>query len=304
RVFFIGYPAALFIGGLGGLLLARQSLAPVVAMSDQAQRISAGNLHKRLSVDNPDDELGRLAATFNDLLSRLDRSFHSMRAFIADASHEFRTPLSIIGGEAELTLSQERDPAEYREALSIVHDEALRLSAMVDDLLALARADSGQQTLETEEFYINELLEECCRSASVLAVKRGVALTMTPQSDVQVRADLAMLRRMILNLLDNALKYTQPGGSVCADMIADDSEVRISVTDTGIGIPAEFTSRVFERFYRVSRSRTRAEGGSGLGLAIAKWVAEAHGGTISVTSTPGLGSSFVVILPRDGEMGR
>jgi len=227
-----------------------------------------------------------------------------MRAFIADASHEFRTPLSIIRGEAELTLSQERDPAEYREALSIVHDEALRLSAMVDDLLALARADSGQQTLETEEFYINELLEECCRSASVLAVKRGVALTMTPQSDVQVRADLAMLRRMILNLLDNALKYTQPGGSVCADMIADDSEVRISVTDTGIGIPAEFTSRVFERFYRVSRSRTRAEGGSGLGLAIAKWVAEAHGGTISVTSTPGLGSSFVVILPRDGEMGR
>ena len=298
RTFYLGFPIALFAAGLGGFLLARKSLTPVVVMSDQAERISARNLHERLKVSNPDDELGRLAGVFNQLLSRLDRSFGNMRQFMADASHELRTPLAIIRGEADVALSQDREAAEYREALTIVQDEARLLSRIVDDMLALARADAGQYPLRIEEFYLNDLVEECYRAVQVLALHKAVSVRLEPAVDITFRGDEDLLRRLILNLLDNAIKYTPAGGSVVVKTVGEAARVRIVVSDTGIGIPAEVAPQVFERFYRVDKARSRADGGSGLGLSIAKWVAEAHHGSIDLVSQPERGSTFTVSLPR------
>lgn len=298
RILYLGFPASLLVAGVGGFFLAKNSLAPVVAMSNQAEHISARNLHERLSVQNKSDELGHLARVFNELLSRLDGSFESMRAFIADASHELRTPLAIIRGEADVALSQDRDSTEYRDALGIVQDEAKRLSRIVDDMMALARADAGQRLLRIDEFYLNDLVEECCKAATVLAVKKGVSLTLEPAADIAFRGDEDLLRRMLLNLLDNAIKYTPSGGSVSVALACEPANVEIMVSDTGIGIPAEQAPHVFERFYRVDKARSRADGGSGLGLAIAKWVAEAHKGSIDLKSSPGHGSKFTASLPR------
>lgn len=298
RIFYVGFPTSLLVAGLGGFFLARKSFAPVVAMSNQAERIGASNLHERLIIENKSDELGRLARVFNDLLSRLDASFDSMRKFTADASHELRTPLSIIRGEADVALSQDRDSTEYREALTIIQDEAKRLSRIVDDMMALARADTGQRPLQIEEFYLNDLVEECCKAATVLTVREGVSLTLDPATDIAFRGDQELLRRMLLNLLDNAIKYTPAGGSVSVHLACEPGEVKIIVSDTGIGIPAGDVPHIFERFYRVNKARSRADGGTGLGLAIAKWVAEAHKGSIDLTSTPGHGSQFTVSLPQ------
>lgn len=297
RIFYIGLPVTLLVAGISGFLLAKKSLSPVTEMSEQAKRISAMNLQERLTVGNP-DELGRLAETFNELLSRLDGSFENMRGFMADASHELRTPLSIIRGEADVTLSQNRNADEYKESLAIIQDEARRLSFIVDDMLALARADAGQHPLKFEEFYLNDLVEDACRAAQVLAVRKGVALRLDLNEDIAFSGDEVLLRRLIMNLLDNAIKYTPAGGSVSVRLISEPESVKFIVSDTGIGIPAEAAPYIFERFYRADKARSRADGGSGLGLAIAKWVAEAHNGSIDLISNPDHGSKFIVLLPR------
>ena len=298
RTFYLGFPASLLIAGIGGFLLAKKSLAPVVAMARQADRISANNLHERLYAGKQNDELQQLACVFNDLLARLDGSFESMRGFVADASHELRTPLAIIRGEADVALSEERDPAEYREALVIIQDEAKRVSRIVDDMMALARADAGQRKLLIKEFYLNDLVEECCKAATVLTVTKGVSLSAVPMPDITLRGDEDLLRRMLLNLLDNAIKYTPAGGSVSVSVECEQSCVRVIVADTGIGIAAAHAEHVFDRFYRVDKARSRVDGGTGLGLAIAKWVAEAHNGSIELSSRPGHGSTFTVVLPK------
>jgi two-component system OmpR family sensor kinase len=297
RMFYLALPAALLVAGLGGFLMAKKSLAPVVAMSDQAELIGATNLHERLHVANRTDELGRLAGVFNDLLSRLDGSFKSMRQFMADASHELRTPLAIVRGEADIALSQDRDAAQYREALEIIQDEAGRLSRIVEDMLELARADAGQRPLSMSRFYINDVVEECCRSMHVLSAAKGVSLAMTPSSDTAITADEDLIRRMIMNLLDNAIKYTPAGGSVNCAISVRAGQVSVSITDTGIGVPAEVASHVFHRFYRGDQARTEHPLGTGLGLAIARWIAESHGGSIAVDTPGGPGSTFTISLP-------
>ncbi len=297
RIFYIGLPVTLLIAGIGGFLLARKSLSPVVEMSEQAKRISARNLQERLTVSNSKDELGRLAEVFNGLLSRLDGSFEKMREFMADASHELRTPLSIIRGEAEIAISQDRGAIEYKETLSIIHDEARRLSRIVDDMLVLARADAGQQALRLQDVYLNDLIEEACKAMQVLAMSKAVVLTHDISEDVIFQGDEDLLRRLVMNLLDNAIKYTPMDGSVSVRLVCQAAEVKIIVEDTGIGIPSESIPNVFERFFRADEARTRTEGGSGLGLAIAKWVAVAHKGSIDLTSSPGQGSKFIVTLP-------
>jgi heavy metal sensor kinase len=298
RIFFIGLPATLLIAGVGGFLLAKKSLSPVVEMSEQAKRIGATNLQERLTVSNPRDELGRLADAFNELLSRLNRSFENMREFMADASHELRTPLSVIRGEADVALSLDRDRAEYKETLEIIQDEARRLSRIVDDMMALARADAGQYQLKIEEFYLNDLVEEACRAMKVIATAKGVFLTADLAGDVAFAGDADLLRQLVMNLLDNAINYTPSGGSVSVKLTSEQSAVKIIVSDTGIGIPAEAAAHVFERFYRVDKARSRADGGSGLGLAIARWIAEAHKGSIDLVSVPTKGSKFTVLLPK------
>jgi len=296
-LFLIALPLAILAAGVGGFLLAGRSTAPLVAMAQQAEAIGAKNLDRRLEIGVVENEVGRLARVFNELLGRLEHSFASMKAFMADASHELRTPLAVIRGEVDVALERDRAPEDYRESLAIVQDETRRLSRLVDDLLNLARADGGTRPLDIEDLYLNDLVESCCQAVRPLAIRKRISLEAECPAEVAFRGDAHLLGRMISNLLDNAVRYTPEGGAVRIALEADDSRARIVVADTGIGIPEECVARVFERFYRVDKSRSRAEGGFGLGLAIVKWVAEAHHGAVTLASRPGGGSVFTVELP-------
>jgi heavy metal sensor kinase len=298
RMFWIALPLAVAIAGLGGFLLATRSLAPVRRMAAQAKSITDRNLRNGLDAGAASEEFQVLADSFNELLARLDRSFATMRRFVADASHELRTPLAIIRGEADVALAADRPAAEYKESTAIIQDEARRLSRLVDDLLNLARVDADSVKLQVESFYFDDLVSECCRSLQPLATAKGVTLGCQCPQDVMFNGDPELLRRLILNLLENAIRYTPVGGRVCVDLEVDDTAVRIKVSDTGVGIPPEAAPHVFERFYRVDSARSREQGGFGLGLSIVKWIAECHHGTVALTSQPGAGSTFTVRLQK------
>jgi heavy metal sensor kinase len=297
----------LSLAGFGGWFLARRSLAPVVQMTTRARRISAENLDQRLPVSNPNDELGRLAATFNELLTRLDDAFEQQHRFMADASHELRTPLSVMRTAAGVTLEQKaRSDGEYREALSIIDEQARRLTRIVEDMFMLARADGGRRVLQLSEFYLGKLLCETARAAEVLATRKGVTIEIGEFPQARYRGDEGLLRQMVLNLLDNAIKHTSSGGVVRIALERQSTIYAIVVSDTGTGIPLEAQAHIFERFYRVDKARSRAEasavgGGAGLGLSIAKWTAEAHLGCLELQRSDTAGSTFVASLPVDAE---
>lgn len=295
-------PLALFLAGLGGWFLARKSLTPVVVMSESARRISAKNLDDRLPVANPRDELGNLATTFNEMLERLRASFLLQRQFMADASHELRTPLSVIRTAASVTLEKpQRDENEYREALGMIDRQAIRLAKIVEDLFTLARTDTGKRELKLRDFYLDELLADTVRAANVLAERKEVIVEYQTAAETLYRGDEDLLRQMMLNLLDNAIKYTSAGGTVCVQLSQNDSRHIITITDTGSGIPTEAQPHVFERFYRADQARSRSDqangSGAGLGLSIARWIAEAHDGSLNLEKSDRTGSVFVVSLP-------
>jgi heavy metal sensor kinase len=282
----------------GGWALASRGLAPLEWMASQAREITGSSLHRRLAIGDAAPELRSLAESFNQLLVRLDQAFDSMRRFVTDASHEMRTPLTAIRGAADVVLSRDRGVAEYQEALAIILDESRRLSRLVDDLLNLARADSGRFTLRVQEFYANDLLEDCCRQAQAAADARGIHLSCAAGEDAPYRGDEELLRRLVMNLLDNAIRYTPQGGTVSAALNAAPARLEIRIADSGPGIPPEAAPHVFERFYRADEARSRQDGGFGLGLSIVKWIAEAHHGAVTLASRTGAGSIFTVTLPR------
>ncbi|MBV9888059.1 MAG: HAMP domain-containing protein [Acidobacteria bacterium] len=300
--FFVVIPITLLIAGAGGYLLARNSLAPVVAMSEQARLIGAENLDKRLSVTHPNDELGHLASSFNGLLDRLSASFDRQKRFVADASHELRTPVAILCGETEVALAKnDRTEQEYREALRILADESKRLKRIVEDLFTLARADAGQYPLSYSDFYLDELAGECVKNMRTLAAAKSITLACAPGGEALISADEALVRRMILNLLDNAIKYTPAGGTVSLNIADRDGVYDLKVTDSGPGIPTDLHARIFERFFRVDKARSRNEqdgGGAGLGLSIGSWIASAHNGKLELTSSGAQGSIFTAVLPK------
>jgi two-component system OmpR family sensor kinase len=296
---------ALALAGLGGWFLARRSLQPVVQMTERARRISAENLEQRLPIANPRDELGQLAATFNDLLARLDDSFAQQRRFMADASHELRTPLSVMRTATDVTLEAlTRNEDEYREALRVIDEQARRLTRIVEDMFTLARADAGRRALRHNNFYLDKLLLETARAANVLGARKGLAIEVADFPEIPYQGDEGLLRQMILNLLDNAMKYTAAGGVVRVQLERQDSLYTISITDTGVGIPPEARPHIFERFYRVDKARARSEttdgAGAGLGLSIARWIAEAHHGHLELVRSDETGSTFVASLPTGG----
>jgi two-component system, OmpR family, sensor kinase len=299
--FALAIPLAILLASAGGYFLARRSLSPVVEMSTQAGRIGADTLHERLQVKNAQDELGHLAQAFNLLLDRLDQSFEQQRRFMADASHELRTPVAILCGEADVALSQAgRSPEDYRASLDVLRVEALRLKHIVEDLFTLTRADAGQHPLTPTDFYLDELVTECCRSMRTLAAAKQITLSCSAPEEMPIRADEALLRHMIVNLLDNAIKYTPAGGSVSVSGGIQDSQYAITFSDTGQGIPAELQPRIFERFFRADGARSRAEsdgGGAGLGLSISQWIVHAHGGQLGLARSDKNGSTFTVHLP-------
>jgi heavy metal sensor kinase len=293
-------PLGILLASAGGYFLARKSLSPVVSMSLQASRISATNLHDRLAVANEKDELGLLAQSFNRLLDRLAGSIDQQRRFMADASHELRTPISILRGEADVALSRaERPTSEYRESLQILSEEARRLSEIVENLFTLARADAGNYPLTKSRFYLDELLAECVRAARTLAAAKNIRLDLRSEEELMVEADEALIHRMVLNLIDNAIKFTPSGGSVLVQARREGTRYLFTVEDTGTGIPPELQSRVFERFFRADKARTHqndAGTGAGLGLAISRWIADTHDGTLELSSSNAKGTVFVAYL--------
>ncbi len=302
QVFSVAVPLALLLAGVGGWFLARKGLAPLVAMSESARRISAENLDERLPVANPRDELGQLAATFNDLLARLNAAFAQQRQFMADASHELRTPLHVLRTAAAVTLERpRRTEEEYRDALTMIDEQAARLTHLVEEMFMLARADAGRRPFEARDFYLDELVMQVARAAGVLASRKGITVRLAAAAETPYRGDENLLRQMLLNLLDNAIKYTPAGGRVSLQLRRESAAHLITVADTGGGIPLEAQPYVFERFYRADQARSRSESangtGAGLGLSIALWVAEAHGGTIRLIRSDPTGTTFAVVLP-------
>ena len=293
----VGLPLAVGAAGMAGYWLAGRALAPVVKMTGEARSITAERLDARLPVVNANDELGQLAITFNDLFSRLERSFEQLRRFTSDASHELRTPLTAIRSVGEVALREHHDDAGYREVIGAMLEEVDRLTLLVESLLTLTRADSSNTTLFQQPVDLKELAAEVANYLKVLAEEKGQQIQVDATHPVTALANRAVLRQAVVNILDNAIKYSTVNSMITLAVGKLGAEAVLEVTDAGPGIAPEHRDQVFDRFYRVDASRSRAEGGFGLGLAIARWAVEANGGRIELVSALGKGSTFRVILP-------
>ena len=298
-VLLVSLPVALAVALGGGWFLAGRALRPVEAITQAARRIAAGDLTQRLTASPTPDEIGRLSATFNDMIARLEASFRQVRQFSADASHELRTPLTVMKGETELALRRSRPAEDYRLVLESNLEEIDRMTQIVDELLFLARADLGEVRIETLPVRLDALVEDIQRQAAVLGQEQDIQVTVGFVEPVQVQGDELRLRELLLNLVDNAVKYSRPGGKVEIALARDGGTARLSVTDQGLGIPTDAQARIFDRFYRTDKARAHVTKGTGLGLSICKWIVEAHHGRIEVQSKVGEGSRFTVILPAD-----
>jgi heavy metal sensor kinase len=282
----------------GSYWLAGRSFAPIQRLAETARKIKAGDLHQRVPVPAVRDEVQYLAVTLNEMLDSLEQSFSRQRRFVADASHELRTPVAVIRNKAEVALLRSRSQDDYCAVLHTIHAETERLSHLISDLLALAREDEGLVQLEREPVRLDLLVESVVANADGLARERGIHLSMHVPQPITLIGDEARLIQVIMNLLDNAIRYTEPFGQVQVSLQATSSEVHLVVRDTGVGIAPEHLPHIFERFYRADPSRTRTGGsGTGLGLSIVAWIVRAHGGLVVVESQTGRGSCFTVTLP-------
>jgi len=293
----LAVPLTLALAIAGGLFLASRALGPIDRITRTAGRIGAADLSRRLALPASPDEVGRLAATFDAMLDRLEEAFARQRRFTADASHELRTPLALLSSRAEVALDRPRTPAEYRATLTGVRDDAARLTQLLAELLTLARADRGQEALAREPVALADLVADTLAALAPLAEERGIVLAADALAPCVILGDQTRLTQLLINLVDNAVKYTPAGGQVTVQLARDAATALLAVTDTGIGIAPEHLPRLFERFYRADTARSRGAGGAGLGLAIADWIARAHGGQIAVASAVGSGSTFSVRLP-------
>lgn len=307
RAFLVAIPLLLAAAAAGGYFMARRSLSPVSAMGARAAAITDANLHERLPVVSPHDELGGLATVINSLLDRLERAFAQQRRFMADASHELRTPTAILATEAQVTLSRpHRTEEEYRESVVVMEGAAARLTRIVDDLFLLARADAGHLVARHRDIYLDEVVHSATRAVRPIAERRGVHVELLPVVDAPFHGDPDLLGRLLLNLLDNAIKFSVGGGHVTVALSRHDHDApryEIRVVDDGPGIAPDVQERVFERFFRGDPARGRQEegasetSGAGLGLAISRRIAEAHGGTLQLMeSRPGR-TEFRLVLP-------
>jgi heavy metal sensor kinase len=292
-------PLVLLFSGALGYVLARKALAPMERLRRSTEEITAERLHKRLPISNPRDELGRLTETFNGLIGRLEQSFAEIRRFTADASHELRTPLTAIRAEAEVALAKPMSLGEHQQLLESILEECDRLTRLTDQLLALAREEAGGTRPSYEDVDLTTLVVGVVETMRPLAEAKGVHLGSKANTSNHVRGDPARLREVFFNILDNAIKYTAERGEVEVSIYPRGPDAVVLVRDTGIGIPSDHLPLVFDRFYRVDKARSRAEGGTGLGLSIARSIINAHGGTIELASTPGQGTICTISLPLE-----
>jgi len=293
----IGLPITALLIGLTGYMVAGRALRPVDLMARHAAKISAERLDDRLTISNPDDELGHLGRAFNMTLGRLQESFDQLRRFTADASHELRTPLTAIRSVGEVALQKAGSVPYYRDIIGSMLEEVNRLTRLVESLLTISRADAGQIELHQTTVNALELVQEAATLLESLAEEKQQTVVVEGNPNLDVWADRLILRQAVINLLDNAVKYSPVRGSIHVDVSVDNHTVQIAFQDSGPGIPVEHRDKVFQRFYRVDEARTRAEGGTGLGLSIVKWAVSVNGGSIEFDSEPGQGCTFTMRLP-------
>ena len=313
-ILIVTVPLALMVASLGGQFLAHKALKPVDNITQTARVITSQNLNQRITPPKVKDEISRLIETFNEMISRLDQSFRQIKQFSSDASHELKTPLTILKGEVEVTLRKERIPQEYQQTLKSNLEEINRMSQIVEDLLLLSRADTGEVRLNIEDINLTEILNEVLTQMDRLAQSKGLYLsTSNHHQDIHIFGDALRIRELFINLIENGIKYTEEGGSIHITLQKENTPpvrsqsdweggekngfIKVIISDTGIGIAKEDQERIFSRFFRVDKARSRERGGSGLGLSICKWIVEAHQGEILVESELGKGSSFIVKLP-------
>ena len=284
-------------GLVGGWWMSSKAIRPIAVMTATADAISFRNLSKRIDVRETDTELGELATVLNRTFDRLQAAFEQQSRFTADASHELRTPLSVILTNTELALSRQRSPEEYRTSLETCRRASQRMKSLIECLLALARFDSGNSALDPRELDLEPVAQDCIDLLQPLAAERNISISRET-TPTMVRGDRDRISQVLTNLLSNAIRYNRDGGEVRLGLAAENGHAIITVTDTGIGISSEELPHIFDRFYRVDKSRSRADGGSGLGLAICKTIVDAHGGTITARSEPQQGTTVEVRLPR------
>ncbi len=295
-----GIPAAI-VGLVGGWWLMRKAMSPVTALTEAAGRIHERHLHERLPRSGNGDELDRLTEVFNAMTARLDNSFNRIREFTLHASHELKTPLTVMHGELETALLEEL--GANRERLLSQLDEVQRLTKIVDALSLLTKADAGLITLKREAVRLDELVREDFADAQILARPHQVTVELGRCEEISTSGDRHRLRQLLLNLTDNAIKYNQPQGTVRIEFGRAADFAELTITNTGAGIPPELQGRVFDRFFRGDASHGNTVEGCGLGLSIAQWIVTAHGGTIQMASQPGKLTTVTVWLPMTGEGG-
>ena len=312
-ILIVTVPSSLVIASLGGQFLANKALKPVDRVTQAARMITSQNLNQRIQTLKVKDEISRLIDTFNEMISRLDQSFRQVKQFTTDASHELKTPLTILKGEVEVALRKKRPLHEYEQILESNLEEIDRMSKIVEDLLLLSKADIGEIRLNREDIHLTRFISGLTEQMKILAQPKNIRIEiLNHQNEIHVLGDTLRMRELFINLIENGIKYTEAGGSILITLTKEtDGSVnllipkekkavtvaKIIVADTGIGIAKEDQEKIFNRFFRVDKARSREQGGSGLGLSICKWIVEAHQGEITVESEPGKGSSFIVRLP-------
>lgn len=315
-ILLVTVPSILLIASLGGLFLANKALKPVDRITQTARMITSQNLNQRIQTLKVKDEISRLIDTFNEMISRLDQSFRQIKQFTTDASHELKTPLTILKGEVEVALRKRREAHEYEQILESNLEEIDRMTKIVEDLLLLSKADIGEIQLNKEDIPLNRFLIGLTEQMKILAQPKNIRIEVfydgkEPTEEIHIWGDTLRIRELFINLIDNGIKYNEPGGSIRITLTKETNGDRgsshqdhqhkgyakVTIADTGIGIAKEDQERIFNRFFRVDKARSREQGGSGLGLSICKWIVEAHQGEITVESELGKGSAFIVKLP-------
>lgn len=290
-------PLVVLISVVGGMTLAKKSFSKVNQLIETAKRITADRLNDRIPEHDVPDEIGRLTSTFNQMIARLDQSFQRVRQFTSDASHELRTPLSVMRSQLESALDSRVNAGDLRKIAAHCLDQTMHMSTIVENLLLLTKADEGKEMLRRETVDLSLLVRQTYEESIILASPKKIAVTLEHLDKIKIIGDEQRLRQLLLNLIDNAIKHSHEHGHITMGLRASESSAQISIEDDGLGIPEEDLPKIFDRFYRADRSRTRISGGAGLGLAISKWIVEAHGGQIFVQSELNKGSVFTILLP-------
>ena len=299
HIFFIIFPILLLLTGLWGYFFMKRAFAPVHQLSSLAKNISAEDLSHRIDSVKSHDEIGELADTFNDMIARLEHSFQQIQQFTGDVSHELKTPLTAIKGEIEVALRKERSPEEYQQILSSLLEDSEKLHTIIENLLFLSCMDAHSFSLSRTDVALDEVLLDVYEEHYLLAKDKQIRLNLQQVDQLSIQGDAGLLKRVFVNLLMNAVRYTPPKGQIELSLEQQETAACFTISDTGVGIPEDSLPHIFGRFYRVDESRTQETGGSGLGLAIAQKIVEAHDGKIEVVSTAGEGTAFRVLFRRD-----